>query len=419
MTKRYTWYVLFILTAINFINYVDRQIIISLGSFIRHDLQLSYAEFGWLITAFMLIHSLTSVPLGILSDRWMRRKIIALGVYCWSAATFISGLVTTYPGLLAARAAVGVGEAAYAPPANSLLSDSFPARERSRILGIFNIGMFAGAALGLSLGGILGEEVGWRICLYLASLPGFLLAALAWKLKEPPIATKRERTPRQAMVALFRNAALMYVCGGGVIAAFSVGALVVWMPQYLIDIHGFRPGEAGLVIGITGATAGLLGVLIGSSLADWLYGRWPWGRLAVIAAGLILSSPFVIFALYARSRVALTTHIFFGIFFMVWYTGPIIAVIHEVVPTELKATAQGLYIFLIHLFGDTPSPWIVGWLADSVSLQSALLPLPILNVIGGIIFLVGCRRLTYPIADKQAIQMEAPAALPRTGTLDG
>lgn len=418
MTKRYVWYMLFVLTAINFINYVDRQIIISLGSFIRHDLQLSYAMFGWLITAFMLIHSLTSVPLGILSDRWSRRKIIAVGVYCWSAATFISGLVTTYPGLLAARGVVGVGEAAYAPPANSLLSDTFTARERSRILGVFNLGMFAGAALGLSLGGILGEKVGWRVCLYLASLPGFLLAGLAWKLREPAIATRHEKTPSQAMVALFRNVPLMYVCGGGVIAAFSVGALVVWMPQYLIDIQGYRPGEAGLVIGITGATAGLLGVLIGSSLADWLYARWPWGRLVVIGSGLILSSPFVIFALYATSRVALTTHIFFAIFFMVWYTGPIIAVIHEVVPTELKATAQGLYIFLIHLFGDTPSPWIVGWLADSVSLRTALLPLPILNVIGGIIFLVGCRRLRHTIADTRANQMDVRPPLPRTGTLD-
>ena len=90
MTRRYAWYVLLVLTAINFINYVDRQIIISLGPFIRRDLQLTYTGFGWLITAFMLIHSLTSLPLGMLSDRWVRHKIIALGVLSWSAATFRS-----------------------------------------------------------------------------------------------------------------------------------------------------------------------------------------------------------------------------------------------------------------------------------------------------------------------------------------
>src|SRR5918992_1858271 len=129
ITRRDAWYVLCVLTAINFINYVDRQIIISLGPFIRRDLGLTYTGFGWLITAFMLIHSLTSLPLGMLSDRWVRRKIIALGVFGWSAATFLCGLATSFPHLLAARAVVGIGEAAYAPPANSLLSDVFPALE--------------------------------------------------------------------------------------------------------------------------------------------------------------------------------------------------------------------------------------------------------------------------------------------------
>jgi MFS family permease len=113
MTRRYAWYVLLVLTAINFINYVDRQIIISLGPFIRHDLQLTYTGFGWLITAFMLIHSLTSLPFGMLSDRWVRCKIIAFGVWSWSAATFFCGLATDFSHLLLARAAVGIGEAAY------------------------------------------------------------------------------------------------------------------------------------------------------------------------------------------------------------------------------------------------------------------------------------------------------------------
>jgi predicted MFS family arabinose efflux permease len=423
---------LLVLTGINFINYVDRQIIISLGPFIRQDLQLTYAQFGWLITAFMLIHSLTSIPLGILSDRWIRRKIIALGVLFWSAATFASGLASHFSVLLMARAAVGIGEAAYAPPANSLLSDTFPVHWRSRVLGLFNLGMFAGAALGLSLGGIFGEVIGWRVCLFLASVPGFLLAALTWNLREPPTSFRPRSTSAQSLLALFRNPPLMYVCGGGVIAAFSVGALIVWMPQFLTDTRHFGPGDAGKIIGTTGALAGILGVLVGGFLADWLYRRWPWGRMAIIGAGLILSSPFVILALYTSVTwttlalgpvrltlpIALLTYIFLAIFFLVWYTAPIIVVIHEVVPSDLKATAQGLYIFLIHFLGDTPSPWIIGRLADSMSLQTALLPLPILNVIGGIIFLVGCRRLTRTMQAKRARQTEAEQPLSRTGTKD-
>ena len=89
VTRQYAWYMLAILTAINFVNYVDRQVIISLGPFIQDDLALSNFQFGLLGTAFMLIHSLVTVPFGILSDRWLRHKIVALGVLFWSAATLL------------------------------------------------------------------------------------------------------------------------------------------------------------------------------------------------------------------------------------------------------------------------------------------------------------------------------------------
>jgi predicted MFS family arabinose efflux permease len=416
MTKRYAWYVLLILTLINFINYVDRQIIISLGPFIRHDLQLSYTGFGWLITAFMLIHSLTSLPFGMLSDRWLRRRIIALGVWSWSAATFLCGLATDFTHLLLGRAAVGIGEAAYGPPANSLLSDIFPALERSRILGFFNLGMFLGGATGLILGGVLGEILGWRGCLYLVSLPGFLLGGLAWYLREPPQVVIHQRTP---VLELLSNPLLTYVLLGGVITAFSAGALIVWMPQFVTDVRLFRPRDAGLYIGAVGVIGGLLGVVTGSYLADWLYRRWPWGRMATIGMGLILSCPFVTLSLYTTDHTAMLIYFFLGIFLMVWYTGPIIAVIHDVVPGDVKATAQALYILLIHLLGDTFSPAIVGKLADFYNLQTALLLPAVINVVAGMIFLVGCRRVGGVIKRGQEKLVEALHDLPRTGTRDG
>ena len=414
MTGRYAWYVLLILTAINFFNYVDRQIIISLGPFIRQDLQLSYTGFGWLITAFMLVHSLSSLPFGMLSDRWMRRKIIAFGVWSWSAATFLCGLATDFTHLLMGRAAVGIGEAAYGPPANSLLSDIFPPLKRSRILGFFNLGMFLGGATGLILGGVLGEILGWRACLYLVSLPGFVLGGLAWYLREPPQVIVHQRTPVTALVS---NPLLIYILLGGVITAFSAGALIVWMPQFVTDVRQFRPRDASLYVGAVGVTGGLLGVVTGSYLADWLYARWPWGRMATIGAGLILSSPFVTLSLYTTNHAAMMIYFFLGIFLMVWYTGPIIAVIHDVVPSDVKATAQALYILLIHLLGDTFSPAIVGKLADLHNLQTALLLPAVINVVAGVIFLVGSRQVGRVIIRQQEEPAPALSGLPRTGTM--
>jgi MFS transporter, Spinster family, sphingosine-1-phosphate transporter len=100
-------------------------------------------------------------------------------------------------------------------------------------------------------------------------------------------------------------------------------------------------------------------------------------------------------------------YFFLGIFLMVWYTGPIIAVIHDVVPADVKATAQALYILLIHLLGDTFSPAIVGKLADLHNLQSALLLPAVINVAGGAIFLVGCRRVAHQVQRRQADTAEA------------
>jgi MFS transporter, Spinster family, sphingosine-1-phosphate transporter len=304
---------------------------------------------------------------------------------------------------------------------------------------LFNLGMFVGGAIGLILGGVLGggllplrlyllekgiinlwlnEALGlifsWRGCLVLVGLPGFILAMVAWCLREPPKETMREQT---SVRVLLSNPLLMYVFAGGIITAFSAGALIWWMPQFVVRIRHLSPEYAGLYIGAVGVSGGLLGVVTGSYLADWLYARWPWGRMATIGTGLILSSPFVTLSLYTTNHVAMMVYFFLGIFLMVWYTAPIIAVIHDVVPADVKATAQALYILLIHLLGDTFSPAIVGKLADLHNLQTALLLPAIINVVGGAIFLAGCRRVGREIQRAQEANAEIVRDLPRTGTL--
>jgi MFS family permease len=160
----------------------------------------------------------------------------------------------------------------------------------------------------------------------------------------------------------------------------------------------------------------LLGVVTGSYLADWLYTRWPWGRLATIGIGLILSCPFVTLSLYTTNHVLMLIYFFLGIFLMVWYTGPIIAVIHDIVPNDVKATAQALYILLIHLLGDTFSPAIVGKLADLHNLQTALLLPAVINVLAGVIFLVSCRRVGDGLKRGREEPEEVFHDLPRAGT---
>ncbi len=133
----------------------------------------------------MIVHSAASVPLGILADRWIRKRIISFGVLVWSIATFLSGLVQNFHQLLAARSIVGIGEAAYGPSATSLLADKFPEEKRAQVNSTFHLGMFAGGTLGMILAGVIGTYLGWRICFFIVGVPGFILALFSLRISEP------------------------------------------------------------------------------------------------------------------------------------------------------------------------------------------------------------------------------------------
>ena len=143
-SRRYAWYVLLILTLTQFVNYVDRQVVAPLLPLIQQDLHLSDSQLGLLGTGFMIVHSLMAIPLGVLADRWERRKIVSMGLGFWSVATVFSGLANSFWQLMGARAAIGIGEAAYAPAATSMLNDLFPKAEWGKVIGIFNAGLFVG-----------------------------------------------------------------------------------------------------------------------------------------------------------------------------------------------------------------------------------------------------------------------------------
>src|ERR1700747_11102 len=131
--------VLTILLLVNFVNYVDRQIIFSLFPAIRRDFGLSFEQLGYLATAFTVVLSVGSFPLGMLADRVSRRAVISAAVLFWSGATFLTGIANAFRTLLAARGLVGVGEAAYSPAGAAVLSASFPSEVRARVQGAFDI----------------------------------------------------------------------------------------------------------------------------------------------------------------------------------------------------------------------------------------------------------------------------------------
>ncbi|HXV85240.1 MAG TPA: MFS transporter [Gemmatimonadales bacterium] len=186
----YAWYALGLLTAINAVNYIDRNVIFVLFEPIKQELGLTDTQLGWLGSAYIILFSAGAVPLGILADLRSRRNVIAAGVAVWSAFTALSGLARQYWQLLVCRSMVGIGEAAYSPAAQSLLADYFPSQGRALAFGVFWGGLAVGGVGGIWLGGELEHLYGWRTAFMAVSVPGLLLAMLTTQLRDP---TRDER----------------------------------------------------------------------------------------------------------------------------------------------------------------------------------------------------------------------------------
>ncbi|HEV2492395.1 MAG TPA: MFS transporter [Terriglobia bacterium] len=359
--------VLTVLTLINFVNWIDRQIIYPLFPLLKDEFHVSYTQLGWLVAAFSLVHAVGSFGLGYLADRTSRKRVISFGILFWSGATFASGLAGSFRSLLTARAMVGVGEAAYVPSANAIISASFARRIRARVQGIFDLGMFIGGALGLALGGILAQWVGWRPAFFIVGVPGLLLAMNVVRLPEPPSEARAPGSstePPVPVLDLLRVPAYIMVLVSGWFIAFAGYSYVIWGTDFVCRYKGFSLGEAGILLGSVSVLAGILGVMTGAVLADKLGAAFPWGRALAPALGFLVSAPFILGAVHAPSKLAVLGLLFAGTFFMTWYHGPVTAIIHDLTPPRAHATAMGLYYLFVNLFATTAASLLTGKIAD-------------------------------------------------------
>ena len=382
--------ILIVLTLINFFNYVDRQLIFPLFASIKQEFGVSDFQLGLLGTLFMLVHSLASVPLGILADRYSRKTLIAVGVGFWSAVTFFSGLVTSFKQLVMLRSLVGIGEASYAPAATAIISDTFPAGFRARAQGIYNIGMFTGGTLGAMLAGTLIFYFhSWRAVFFIVAVPGLILAYAATRLKVLVSNPERVQT-RHTVSQLWKNPAYIWILISGVFVTFAAGAFISWGIEYIHRYKDYNLRDASLILGSSLLLAGILGVLLGSYIADKAYGKFIWGRAGVIAFSLILATPLVILGMQSGKRIEFFAYFFPGAMLLCFYNAPITAVIHDIVPQNIRATAYAIYLLIIHLLGDTLSPAVIGAISDQANLKVGLEVSALFILAGGVAFLPVC-----------------------------
>src|SRR5258708_31838248 len=163
-----------VLALINFVNFAARQAVVPLIPLLRDHFHATDAQLGSLHTLLLVVLAVASLPFGFFADRFSRKAIIAIGIVCSSTATFLGGLTANFLSFMIARSVVGLGEAAYAPAAQSMISGGFAQERRAVAQAIFASGMLLGGAAGHVVGGIIGPRYGWQEALFIVALARIL-----------------------------------------------------------------------------------------------------------------------------------------------------------------------------------------------------------------------------------------------------
>lgn len=410
-------YGLGLLAVTNLLSYVVRSVVFALFEPLKRDLHLADAQLGWLASAYVLAFSLAALPAGVIGDLRSRRGVIVGGVLLWSVFTLASGFVTGFGWLLVCRALVGAGAAAFGAAAQSLVADYYPSRGRAVAMGILAAGITLGGVLGIWLGGHLEAGYGWRMALVAVSLPGFAIAALSARLPDP---LRRPPVPLRAWLAtglsavssnllpplrvVLHTPTLVYVFIGGALISFGTNGLVGWAPTFMARELGLSVAQGARLLGTYGLVAGITGALAGGVVADWLRRYTAAGRVITISGGLLIGGALAVWLLTVRDLDLFVPVFCASFFFLSWFNGPIAATIFDVVPARISATVAGAYLLFIHLAGDTVAFPLVGGLSDRFGLHRAVLLLPIVAIVGGLVVLGALRTL---VRDMQKVQLAA------------
>jgi len=384
---------LLLLTALNLLNYADRNVLFAVQPLVQNEFHISKAQIGYLTSAFLICYMLAAPFVGPLADRYSRKIIISLGAIFWSGLTLLTAVTHTYTELLVRHTLVGIGEATFVTIAPTFVADLFAENKRGRILGVFYLAIPVGSAAGYLLGGHLAPLYGWRFPFYIAAAPGFLVAISVLFLKEPErgqFDSIKETPERASFVGLIRNPAFLTATLGMAMMTFSLGGIQVWMPQFLFSERHYSLEAANFDFGIIVVVDGILASLLGGWLGDYLLRRNKSSYYLVSAVSMALGVPLMIVALFVPGRLMIPA-IAVAAFFLLFNTSPLNAAVINSVGAHIRATAIAVNIFIIHILGDVPSPTMMGWVADKHSLQTAFILPVIAMIFSAVILFYGMR----------------------------
>ncbi len=339
-------------------NFYDRQVVGAVGEKIKAEWQLSDGQLGSLTTAFVLVYALVGIPFGRLADTGTRKLVLSRGIVVWSAFTALSGAAGSFFAHFLYRMGVGVGEASLAPTANSLIADLFPPEKRARAISIFMLGLPLGLGASYLISGLVAKATGgWRPALYVAALPGVVLAILALFLPEPARTASVEsradtRTAMDSIRAVLRIRTMWWIIASGALLNLVMYAVSAFSTSFYIRYHGLDIDYANRFNAFVFGGGGGLGMLLGGWLGDRAGRRGAAGRLRLATLGVLIAAPMLWLALeQPRGDAAgFAGYLFAAVLAIYFYYSTVYAAIHELVPARMRGMAMSVYFFVFYVF---------------------------------------------------------------------
>ena len=399
-SKGYRTYVLLMLMVVYTLNFIDRNLIGVLAEPIIQTFSLSDTQFGLLASwPFAIFYAVMGLPIAMAADRFNRVNIIVICIVLWSVMTALCGIAAGFITLMLFRIGVAIGEAGCTPPANSIIGDYYPAKNRATALGIYSMGVTLGGVLAYLFGGPLAElsgptfgawlssigvgglfsgidwqnVEGWRIAFVVIGLPGVLIGALVWlTVKEPPrgysdppdAQSIQKASTKETWQELMSKPSFWWMSAGAALVAFVGYGLFTFQIPFLIREHGLGVREASINFGAPLSAVAALGTFLGGYLTDRFSSRLKTAVAIIPAIGLLLAVPLYIYAFYATDLTVL---------FIVWalaaichyaYLGAQYNIGQGVVSARSRATAIAILLIIVSIIGNGIGPQFVGIVSD-------------------------------------------------------
>lgn len=405
-TERSGWPLFAAMFALMVLNFIDRQVIVSMFPHLREEFRLTDGQLGGLVSVVAVAIAIFTVPIAVAADRYGRMRSVFAMACVWSLATIACGWATTAAQLTAARAVVGIGQAAFGAVGAAILASAFPERQRSTVLGAFLAAAVLGSVLGVAVGGAIAERYGWRAAFMIAGFPSLAMALvlLAFGDSGPgPGRPAPERVSLRRIAAeLRRPPTFAIVCLAAGLQLFTVAAVYAWLPTFLHRVYGLAPAEAGARAALV-ILAGGVGTVLWGALADRLGARslaWKLRLPAVLA--IATSVVFVTGFAWMPEGPWQLAAIVAGALMMTCSIGPAAAVVIDVVPSAVRASAASVLALAQNLVGLALGPLVAGWLSDRHGIATALAIVPAASVLAAAAFVAASRSYAFDRAEAAA-----------------